>query len=1328
MRRPGRILAAVAALLLLAAAGAVLLLNSGWFREQARARIVAEIERTTGGRAALDSFDFDWRTLTATVRGFVLRGREPAAAEPLFKARLIELKLSVLSWLSRDIRLRSLTLQQPRVQIFVYPDGTTNLPQPKMPRKEGNPLEDLMRLRIGRIDLRGGWFRLDHQTIPLDVSASGLDLRLAFDAANRRYRTESSMTELRLPGGYKPSLQLAGWLEPRRFQFDQASARSGESRAVMSGFVTFSPFEVQAGYDARLKLADIPQLGIPLGGATVSGKFHLAAGQLDSAGTVAASGVSFTAAGVRIEQASLNGAFDLRRNDLQLRALSFSTPFGSGQGEARIRHWRTLEVSANLANIDVERVQRVLFEKPYAWSGTAKGPVTLTASLAENSLTVERMNAAMEIEPAAGAAPVGGSITLAWNRQDGLLTLDGTSLFTPASRLNVRGALGQALEVSLTTTSIRDLEPAVAVFSREERFSLPLAIDNGEARVDATIRGPLDRPRIAGAIHLRNARVDEAPFDRFDARFDLAPDRLVVSDLVLKQHGATMSGRISAQLDNWTVAWASSVDLALRVENAEAQRILGLLRVKSPLTGEFDGTIEAHGPAGAPALKVRISGAGLQLGGETVRKASLALAAGRDGAFQGKLVLDAMSADLAGYLRHADGDFTNGSARISVKTSSLRMAELESLQRSGFSLDGVLSVDAAAELSFSPAGLQWSGVDGLAAAPEIRFGGRRLEKVELRSTTLPGALELSLKCALRGESGQFLTSTARLNLDGAPLLEGQAAFPRLSFAFLRALFTPPSPPGAAAPEELPVRGFVEGTARYSVNLAQPAAARASITINRLQLRPRGSQVLDTQIDPGELVLSNSSPLLVDIEAQRATIRPASFTARETRLTLSGAAGLTPGAPLNLRLTGDVNLALLSTFRPGVEVNGRAAVDATVRGTPADPSLSGRMTVSGASFFLQDLPNGIENANGTIFFEKNRANIEKLSGQTGGGEFLITGFLGINAGELNYRLNAKGKSIRLRYPEGVSTTADASLDLIGTPSRTLLSGVVTVLKSSIVGGGDFGEVVGGAASPIPPPATRNEFLRNLQFDVRIRTAPDATLVSSYTEGLETEANLQLRGSPSKPVLLGTVEVNQGTIRFFGNRYAISRGEILFYNTAVIQPAIDLDLETRIRGVTVYINVSGPLARLNVNYRSEPPLQSNEILALLTVGRAPAATASNLQASSSIRNQNVLENTSSNSLLGGALSAGISNRVERFFGASRIKIDPQATGVDNVAQARLSIEQSLSRDVTVTFVTNLSRTQEQIVRVEWDVSRRWQVIAVRDENGVFAVDFMYRTRFK
>jgi translocation and assembly module TamB len=97
------------------------------------------------------------------------------------------------------------------------------------------------------------------------------------------------------------------------------------------------------------------------------------------------------------------------------------------------------------------------------------------------------------------------------------------------------------------------------------------------------------------------------------------------------------------------------------------------------------------------------------------------------------------------------------------------------------------------------------------------------------------------------------------------------------------------------------------------------------------------------------------------------------------------------------------------------------------------------------------------------------------------------------------------------------------------------------------------------------------------------------------------------------------------------------------------------------------------------------------------------------------------------LGQAASQQVSNRLQRFFGATRVKIDPTLTGVDNLPQARLTFEQQVSKDVTLTYITNLNRTAEQVVRMQWDVSREWSAIAVRDQNGLFGIDFQFRKRF-
>jgi translocation and assembly module TamB len=45
-----------------------------------------------------------------------------------------------------------------------------------------------------------------------------------------------------------------------------------------------------------------------------------------------------------------------------------------------------------------------------------------------------------------------------------------------------------------------------------------------------------------------------------------------------------------------------------------------------------------------------------------------------------------------------------------------------------------------------------------------------------------------------------------------------------------------------------------------------------------------------------------------------------------------------------------------------------------------------------------------------------------------------------------------------------------------------------------------------------------------------------------------------------------------------------------------------------------------------------------------------------------------------------------------------------------------------------VTNLSRTAEQIYRLEWALNREYSLVAIRDVNGLFGVDVLYKRRFK
>jgi translocation and assembly module TamB len=98
-----------------------------------------------------------------------------------------------------------------------------------------------------------------------------------------------------------------------------------------------------------------------------------------------------------------------------------------------------------------------------------------------------------------------------------------------------------------------------------------------------------------------------------------------------------------------------------------------------------------------------------------------------------------------------------------------------------------------------------------------------------------------------------------------------------------------------------------------------------------------------------------------------------------------------------------------------------------------------------------------------------------------------------------------------------------------------------------------------------------------------------------------------------------------------------------------------------------------------------------------------------------------------LLGQAIASPVAGRLQRFFGVSKLRIDPTLPGVENNPQARLTLEQQVTPDITFTYITNVTTTNPQVVRVEWAVSKQWSVVALRDETGTFGLDFFFKKRF-
>jgi translocation and assembly module TamB len=479
------------------------------------------------------------------------------------------------------------------------------------------------------------------------------------------------------------------------------------------------------------------------------------------------------------------------------------------------------------------------------------------------------------------------------------------------------------------------------------------------------------------------------------------------------------------------------------------------------------------------------------------------------------------------------------------------------------------------------------------------------------------------------------------------------------------------------------------------------------------------------VAPANLTLRNSGPIVATIANDAVTIQSARLTGRNTDLAVTGKIALQPKAPLDVRVAGRIDLAIVHDWNSDFTATGVLSADATVRGSISAPQVAGRVSFDRAAFNIADVPNGIANATGTIVFSGNRASIQSFTGETGGGKIQLSGFAAYGGGPTIFRVHARIDQVRVRYPEGVSTVANASLNLTGSTDRSMLSGTITVLRTSFSQQSDFSSVIARSAEPVRTPAARQGFVGGLNFDINIDTSPDVEVQSALTQDVQLEANLHVRGTVSAPAILGRVNITQGQVTFFGTRYRIGQGSISFFNPLTVEPVLDIDLETKARGIEVTLTVSGPLNKLNLSYRSDPPLQFSEIVALLATGRTPTNEAT-LMSSQNPAAQS-FQQMGASALLGEAISSPVTGRLQRFFGVSNLRIDPTLPGVEYNPQARLTLEQQVTQDITFTYITDVTSTNPQVVSVEWAFAKQWSVVAERDENGMIGMDIFFKKRF-
>jgi translocation and assembly module TamB len=559
-------------------------------------------------------------------------------------------------------------------------------------------------------------------------------------------------------------------------------------------------------------------------------------------------------------------------------------------------------------------------------------------------------------------------------------------------------------------------------------------------------------------------------------------------------------------------------------------------------------------------------------------------------------------------------------------------------------------------------------------------------------------------------SGRSHLENADLNLDGKVHLRGD--WPgQITLKFSHLDFDPL------------IRAYFQGQITGHSSIA------GAIDIHGPMKRP-GQLVISGDVsqlsaDVENLKLQNEGPIHFGLENGALKVDEFHLVGTETDLDAKGTVQLVGEHALDLRSRGRVNLKLLQAFNPNLVAYGPATFTVNIAGNFARPQLSGKLELNDASVSFLDLPNGLSHISGSLVFAQDRMQIEKLTAHTGGGELNVGGFIAYRSG-LYFDLTATGHDIRLRYPPGVSSSADANLRYTGSAKSSQLSGDIVVTRFGMNPRFDFANYL-AQSKKTPMIATLNPFLDNMRLDLHITSTPELRVETSLAK-LSGDLDLHVRGTAARPAVIGRVNIAEGDIFFNGTKYRLERGDITFSNPLAIEPVVNLDMSARVQGYDVTIGLHGQAVGgkgLSMTYRSDPPLSNSDIIALLAFGRTRGQgvyTASQPGATPSDAT------SASNAILGEALNATFSDRVQRLFGASRVKIDPQFIGSENNPSARVTIEQQINNNVVFTYITSLTQSAETVIQVEYNIDKNVSIVAVRDQNGVLGFDVHIRRRKK
>ncbi|HEX8845637.1 MAG TPA: translocation/assembly module TamB domain-containing protein [Pyrinomonadaceae bacterium] len=1034
----------------------------------------------------------------------------------------------------------------------------------------------------------------------------------------------------------------------------------------------------------------------------------------------------------QINLGSARAALVATNSEVQLNNFDASLLGGHARGNATVSTARngTSHVDTTFSDLDIGSLIATLTARPMLITGKATGTADLT--FPGTKLSVASGTARVELsaetgDDATGRTPLTGLVEL--TAKNGLFNIQQANLQTPAGTLTASGRFSiesdeSDLQLNLASDNAAELQRVLfstgLFYDIEDKLEKSRVEFAGKVSFNGTLRGRLKEPSIEGRATLDSLIVNGRDLGSIAGDISTSPDMLLVRkgslverdggdvkfalDIPLKEGGRTSVDATLTSVNAENMMAALSVLGGKRSDSSDEKE--GLLASASNIRSDISGHVNIKGIPDAMSGDAELRFSPGYIGGEPFQ--SILAQATFSGS---KVNLNNVVAQLDAGSITAKGEFniSNQALDIEAHAKGIRLERLASFApKAGMlpNLEGTADLDAhivgvLTEEDFSKFQVTFDGTGN-----DVKINGRSAGALTLTGRTENKKLDITFTSGILGKPQVV---AARVDLGTKDLMTTiDTTFTGADLTNLFSILLPET--------EVRVTGRATGTlSAKGPLLAENAQGEEVYGLEGLQGTARFED-LTVQIE--DVLLTAVSPLLVQISRKEIYFEKTQFTGTNTNVTFGGRLALGPGGEQSLTVDGSLNLRVLNGLSPDLFLTGSADVNVRVAGTFENPRINGTAYLANASIatLIADERLTISNVKGGVRFSSNLAQIDSLTGVLGGGRVFVTGGVileGLTPSRFQFRI--RGDDVSVPYPEDFMSTADVDLELRGTTTRdqqiaTIISGTINLRRALYTKDIDLETLISNRRQALIEQGGEFALAATAQFqDLRIE-GRDALVVKNNLAETVGSVSLMINGPVKEPAVSGRITATSGTLNFRNKQHEIQRAAIDLPGSFNADPLLNIQTVAEIQGYDVITSITGPLTQPTVNVRSDPALPQADVVSLILTGDLSSGeTGASALAQSGL-------GTAASLLTESLISAPARRATDKLFGLNRFEIDPLIAGRGGESPtARLTVGRQINKNLSITYSTNVTGNQNQVLSVEYRVSNRLSFVAQYEQGS-------------